>query len=88
MIKPLPHVAAMEPYPVADMVAPAAKRLILLAQNESAFPPSPRVFVAARNALNALHLYPDPDWTDLRAAIAKVHDVDVDRSFVAQDLWS
>lgn len=79
MIKPLPHVAAMEPYPVADMVAPAAKRLILLAQNESAFPPSPRVFVAARNALNALHLYPDPDWTDLRAAIAKVHDVDVDR---------
>ena len=75
MIPANPHIAAMAPYALADLAAPEGKRLISLAQNESAFPASPAALEAARNAAVASHLYPDPDWIDLRSAIAEVHDV-------------
>ncbi|PZO81446.1 MAG: aminotransferase [Mesorhizobium amorphae] len=47
-----------------------------LAQNESAFPPSPRAITAGQAALQRSHLYPDPDWTDLRQTLAPTYDVD------------
>ena len=47
MIEPTPIVAKMQAFPLADMSAPAGKRVIRLAQNESAFPPSPRAVAAA-----------------------------------------
>ena len=75
MIKPNPHIAAMGPYPLADLNVHADKQLISLAQNESALPPSPRALAAGRDALSSARLYPDPEWTDLRAAIAQVHGV-------------
>lgn len=49
-----------------------------LAQNESAFPPSPSAVAAGMLALERSHLYPDPDWHDLRAAIARVYAVERD----------
>lgn len=79
MIRPNSHIAAMAPYALADMTAPAGKRLISLAQNESALPPSPRALAAGRAALSSARLYPDPDWTDLRAAITRVHGVAPER---------
>ncbi|TIU41172.1 MAG: aminotransferase, partial [Mesorhizobium sp.] len=44
-----------------------------LAQNESAFPPSPKAIEAGRDAVARSHLYPDPDWTLLRDAIARAY---------------
>jgi histidinol-phosphate aminotransferase/N-methylhydantoinase B len=49
-----------------------------LAQNESAFPPSPRAIEAGRDAVARSHLYPDPDWTLLRDAIARTYGVERD----------
>lgn len=66
---PLAHIAALAPYAGAEL----APGLVSLAQNESALPPSPKALEAARMALAALELYPDPDWSDLRLAIAETH---------------
>ncbi|WP_372574151.1 pyridoxal phosphate-dependent aminotransferase [Ruegeria jejuensis] len=74
MIRPVPHVAAMAPYALADL----GSDMTSMAQNESAFPPSPRALAAARGAVTQALLYPDPDWIDLRHAIAETHDLDPD----------
>ncbi|MBA1144055.1 aminotransferase class I/II-fold pyridoxal phosphate-dependent enzyme [Mesorhizobium sp. CCANP35] len=47
-----------------------------LAQNESAFPPSPKAIAAGQDAIARSHLYPDPDWTVLRKAIAQAYGVE------------
>jgi len=75
MIRAVPNVAAMASYALADLGAPGA---MSLAQNESAFLPSERALSAGATALKSGALYPDPDWRDLRAAIAKVHPVAVE----------
>ena len=75
-IAPRAHIAGMQAFPLADLSAPHGKRLISLAQNESAFPPSPAALEAARKALAEATLYPDTDWRDLRHAIAEVHELD------------
>lgn len=72
MIRAVAGVAAMAPYALADLSCPGA---VSLAQNESAFGPSPAAIAAGRAALADAALYPDPDWGDLRAAIAGVHPV-------------
>ncbi len=79
MITPVAHVAAMAPYALADLEALPGKRPISLAQNESALPPSPRALAAARNAMDSAQFYPDPDWSELREAIAAVHDISPER---------
>ncbi len=76
MITPKPHIAAMQAFALADLSAPPGLRVISLAQNESAFPPSPRAMDAARAALENAERYPDPDWSTLRSAIAERHGVD------------
>jgi len=75
MIKPLPHIAAMAPYALARLEVPPGKSLISLSQNESLRPPSPKAIQTAVAAAHSGGLYPDPDWTDLRAAIADVHQI-------------
>ncbi len=72
MIRPVPAVAAMQPYALADTGA----GLVSLAQNESCFPPAPAVQAAGREAVARGALYPDPDWHALRQAIAGVHRLD------------
>ncbi|MEM7179197.1 MAG: aminotransferase, partial [Pseudomonadota bacterium] len=76
MIRAREHIAAMAPYALADLGVPAGVQTISLAQNESAVAPSPRVLAAIGAAIVDGALYPDPDWNDLRAAIAEVHRVD------------
>src|SRR5262245_15207366 len=60
-------------------VAPAGKRLISLAINESAFGASPRAFAAAQARLADLNRYPDPSSNALRTEIAAVHGLDRER---------
>ena len=72
MIKPVPNIASMSPYQLATLDS----AYISLAQNESAFPPSPKAIDAASAALVDASLYSDPDWTVLRSAIADVHHID------------
>ncbi|MEZ5778573.1 MAG: histidinol-phosphate transaminase [Paracoccaceae bacterium] len=73
MIRPVPSVAGMAAYALSDPVGPGS---VSLAQNESAFPVSPLALAAGRTALEKATLYPDPDWCDLREAIAEVHGID------------
>jgi histidinol-phosphate aminotransferase len=73
MIKPVPHVGAMGAYALADL---GGDGTISLAQNESAFPPSPAAIAAGVAALDQMPLYPDPEWPEMRAAIADVHGLD------------
>jgi len=47
-----------------------------LAQNESFLPPSPAALRALAEENPAHALYPDPDWTALRQALASAHGLD------------
>ena len=78
MIRPISHIAQMVPYTLADLSVSTTSGLISLAQNESAFPPSPLAIAAARDALASSQLYPDPDWQQLRTEIAQAHAVDAE----------
>ena len=75
MIQAVPHIAAMAPYALASVDIPPGKRLISLSQNESLRGTSPHALAAMQSASDP-HLYPDPDWTALREAIADVHGID------------
>ncbi len=75
MIKPVSHVGAMAAYALADLSVPAGKRLVSLSQNESLRGPSPKVQEAIQTAARSSHLYPDPDWTELRNALADHHGI-------------
>jgi len=70
MIEAVEHIACMAPYTLADKGAPGS---ISLAENESAFSPSEMAISAGTSAAASSQFYPDPDWTDLREAIAGVH---------------
>ena len=72
MIRPRPYVAAMAAYALADL---GGEEKPTLAQNESAFPPSPEAKAAGVAALDRAALYPDPDWQMLRNSIAMTHGV-------------
>ena len=73
MIRPVPHVGAMAAYALADL---GGDSTVSLAQNESAFAASPSAIAAGKAAMGDLPLYPDPEWPELRAAIADVHGLD------------
>ncbi|NNL18164.1 MAG: aminotransferase class I/II-fold pyridoxal phosphate-dependent enzyme [Boseongicola sp.] len=75
MIRPVPHVLDMSPYALADLSPPKGKKLISLSQNESFRAPSPHAIAAGSEALASAHLYPDPDWSALRAALAEIHEI-------------
>ncbi len=76
MIKPIPYVAKMAPYALADL---GGAQTISLAQNESAFPASPAAIAAGRKAITDLPPYPDPEWPEMRMAISEAHRLDPDR---------
>lgn len=73
MIRPVPYVGAMGAYALAD---PSRAGTISMAQNESAFPASPAAVAAGQAALADLALYPDPEWAEMRSAIAEIHKLD------------
>src|SRR6201996_6584166 len=62
---------------------PRMADLVKLNTNESPFGPSPRALEAVRNeATDALRLYPDPQATALRDALATYHKVRPEQVFV------
>ncbi|WP_292562645.1 histidinol-phosphate transaminase [Mesorhizobium sp.] len=74
-LKATAHIEAMSAFALANF---GGYDRPTLAQNESAFPPSPKAIEAGRDAVARSHLYPDPDWTLLREAIAKTYGVERD----------
>ncbi|MGP9689934.1 histidinol-phosphate transaminase [Psychrobacter sp. AOP22-C1-C5] len=65
---------------------PQHDNLCKLNSNENPFPPSPRVAEAIAKVLEQqaedLRLYPMPESDDLRAALAKLYDLDTNQVFV------
>ena len=75
MIKPKSTVSSMSAYGLVDMTVPDGVELICLGQNEHAYAPVDSVLQAVAEASANAHLYPDSDWTELRKAIARVHEL-------------
>ena len=76
-----PEARALAPYVPGEQ--PQDQQYVKLNTNESPFPPSPKVFQALTRAeIAKLDLYPDPDATALREAIARRYDLDPDRVIV------
>ncbi len=73
MIRAVDHIRSMAAYALADL---GDAGTVSLAQNESAFPASPKAIAAGQAVMGQMPLYPDPDWPELRAAIAEVHKLD------------
>src|SRR6202050_5322334 len=71
----------LKPYVPGEQ--PRMAELVKLNTNENPIPPSPRVLEAIRGeATDALRLYPDPQATALRAALAPYHQVRPEQVFV------
>jgi len=76
-----PFVRDLEPYVPGEQ--PKMARLVKLNTNEHPLGPSPRVIEAIRAAADdRLRLYPDPDATELKDAIAAYHGVSRAQVFV------
>jgi histidinol-phosphate aminotransferase len=69
----------MAAYALPDISATEGQAATVLAQNEHAFAPSPRVRQAVAEAMASAQLYPDDNCSVLRAAIAEVHQLDAGR---------
>ena len=70
-IKPLDHIAKTKSYVPGGKLHGASGPVALLASNENPFGPSPLAIEAIRKAASAgLQVYPDPDYSELRGAIA------------------
>ena len=62
---------------------PKAKSVVKLNTNENPYPPSPKcAAVLKRFDLDRLRKYPDPEFADLRAALAKLNRTTPERVFV------
>ena len=71
----------MVPYVPGEQ--PRGKKLIKLNTNENPYPPSRAVLEALRQAADGdLRLYPDPESTSLRQALAAFHDLRPEQVFV------
>ncbi|MCL2808695.1 MAG: histidinol-phosphate transaminase [Treponema sp.] len=63
---------------------PKDRQFIKLNTNENPYPPSPKVIKAIQDAANGnLRLYPDPECTDLRKAIAARYNVKPEQVFAS-----
>lgn len=72
-----------ELHPYVPGEQPRISNLVKLNTNENPFGPSPRVWAAIRaEAAETLRLYPDPEATALRQALAKYHGVRPEQVFV------
>lgn len=79
-----PEVRELEPYVPGEQ--PKIQNLLKLNTNENPYPPSPKVVEAVQAILvdsaDALRLYPDPDASALKQAIAKQQNVALENVFV------
>ena len=83
-IRPLPHIEKTRPYVPGGKLHGAGGPVIMLASNENPFGPSPRAVEAMKTVAGQVHIYPDPDYTALRTAIAEAKGIeDVSRLAVS-----
>ena len=79
-----PEVRELEPYVPGEQ--PKIQNLLKLNTNENPYPPSPKVVDAVQavleNSADVLRLYPDPDASALKQAIAAQQNVDTSNVFV------
>ncbi|ADM08637.1 histidinol-phosphate aminotransferase [Parvularcula bermudensis HTCC2503] len=75
--RPLPGIAEIAPYVPGK--GSTHKGVWKLSANESALGASPLAAAAFIDAAKSIHLYPDGDAADLKAAIAEVHGLRKDR---------
>lgn len=76
-----PVVHTLTPYVPGEQ--PRLDRLVKLNTNENPYGPSDKVLAALRaEAAATLRLYPDPDCTQLKAALASYHALDSSQVFV------
>ena len=79
-----PEVRELEPYVPGEQ--PKIQNLLKLNTNENPYPPSPKVVAAVQAVLadsaDVLRLYPDPNASALKHAIAAQQNVDVANVFV------
>lgn len=79
-----PAVRELEPYVPGEQ--PKIQNLLKLNTNENPYPPSPKVAAAVQAVLadsaDALRLYPDPDASALKQAIAQQQHVEAGHVFV------
>ena len=79
-----PEVRELDPYVPGEQ--PKIQNILKLNTNENPYPPSPKVVAAVQavleNSADVLRLYPDPDATELKQAIAKQQHVPVENVFV------
>lgn len=79
-----PAIRELEPYVPGEQ--PKIQNLLKLNTNENSYPPSPKVVDAVSavlaNSAEILRLYPDPDATVLKQAIAKQQNVEANQIFV------
>lgn len=75
------RIRSLTPYTPGEQ--PKDRKFIKLNTNENPYPPAPGVLEAIRASADAgLRLYPDPDASMLRQALAKAYGVEEDQIFV------
>ena len=75
------HVRKLEGYVPGEQ--PKSKKVVKLNTNENPYPPSPKCAAVLKDSdLEYLRKYPDPDCTELKAALAKLNHTTPDRIFV------
>ncbi len=76
-----PVVQTLTPYVPGEQ--PQMQRLVKLNTNESPYGPSPKALIAIAEQTNAdLRLYPDPEGSALKKAIAKLHGLNTNQVFL------
>lgn len=79
-----PEVRELEPYVAGEQ--PKSLDILKLNTNENPYPPSPSVVEAIQSILvnqaEILRLYPDPESSELKRAIAEQQHVEIDQVFV------
>ena len=76
-----PRLADLHAYVPGEQ--PQDRQYIKLNTNESPYPPSPRTQSLAKQELDNLHLYPDPDCSKLRGMIANRYGVTAEQVICA-----
>lgn len=77
--RPIPAIAAIEPYKGGEAKLPGFDKPIKLASNENPLGASPLAMAAYQEAAKSAHLYPEGTAAILRSAIAARYGLDGDR---------
>jgi histidinol-phosphate aminotransferase len=78
-IEPQPGIMEIALYEGGKSRIEGMSNVVKLSSNENPFGPSPAAQEAVKRTLHEMHRYPSTDHAELRAAIAEVHGLDVDR---------